>query len=335
MEKNKKNINEKKITRRNSLGQFIKGNYSWSNSLKGKTYDEIYGKEKSNNIKKIIGLRGKNRIFSQTHKDNISKAKKGISWNEMYGIEKANILRKNKINQLLGKSYIDHFGIEKAKQIIDKKRAKMVGHETSKETRDKIKHGNNAFILNNGHPLKGKTYEQIYGKDRARNVINKKSGENHWNKGGTISEWHKEILRRSRSKQIFPLKDTSIEIKIQEFLKKLYPEFYTHQYISNIFHAYQCDIFIPNLNLIIECFGDYWHANSDKYDFNQLNEEQKDQQLEDELRAYELINKGYNLLILWENEIRKMNMNDFKTLLDKYIKNKQTSSFIEVGRVLK
>lgn len=107
-----------------------------------------------------------------------------------------------------------------------------------------------------------------------------------------------EKMREKRSKQIFPIKDTSIEQKIQNFLKELKMEFYTHQYI-HIEHGYQCDIFIPSKNLVIECFGDYWH----KIPYgNPL----------DSLRCQELRAKGYRVLVFWEKEIKVMELNDFK-----------------------
>ena len=36
-----------------------------------------------------------------------------------------------------------------------------------------------------------------------------------------------------------------------------------------------CDIFLPDLNLIIEYFGDYWHCNPLKYDANYFNQKLK------------------------------------------------------------
>ena len=64
--------------------------------------------------------------------------------------------------------------------------------------------------------------------------------------------------KEMRSKLVLPLQDSSIEVRLQNFLKELQIEFFTHQYM-HIEHGYQCDILIPSKNLIIECFGDYWH----------------------------------------------------------------------------
>lgn len=110
-----------------------------------------------------------------------------------------------------------------------------------------------------------------------------------------------KVTKESRKKQIFPKKDTSIEVKIQNFLKELNIEFLTHQYM-NIKHGYQCDILIPSKNLVIECFGDYWH----KIPYgNPL----------DSIRCQELREKGYRVLVFWEREIKVMELNDFKNII--------------------
>ena len=116
------------------------------------------------------------------------------------------------------------------------------------------------------------------------------------NKG--ISEKTKMGQKEWRKNYVFPKKDTSIEIKIQNFLKQLGIEFFTPQYM-NIKHGYQCDFFIPSLNLVVETDGDYWH----KYPVgNDI----------DHIRTKELIEKGFKVLRLWEFEIKNMKLNDFK-----------------------
>ncbi len=107
-----------------------------------------------------------------------------------------------------------------------------------------------------------------------------------------------EKMKLARAKQIFPVKDTSIEVKIQNFLKQLGIEFFTHQYMK-IEHGYQCDILIPSMNMVIECDGNYWH----KYPVG----------LEkDHIRTKELIEKGFKVLRLWEFEINEMTIKDFQ-----------------------
>lgn len=109
-------------------------------------------------------------------------------------------------------------------------------------------------------------------------------------------------FRAYREKQILPLKDTSIEIKIQNFLKELGISFFTHQYIKEIEHGYQCDILVPSMNLVIECDGDYWHKYPVGRDI-------------DKIRTEELIKNGFKVLRLWERDIRRIRIKEFKQKL--------------------
>lgn len=137
-----------------------------------------------------------------------------------------------------------------------------------------------------------------------RNGMFGKSGRLSPMKGKTFSLTDEQRLKvkDARAKQILPLKDTTIEVKIQNFLKQLGVDFFTHQHIKNIEHGYQCDILIPSMNLVIECDGDYWH----KYPIgNDI----------DHIRTSELINAGFRVLRLWECEIIPMTLADFRKQL--------------------
>ena len=108
-------------------------------------------------------------------------------------------------------------------------------------------------------------------------------------------------IKDARAKQIFPIKDSSIEVKIQNYLKELKINFFTHHHMK-INHGYQCDILIPHLSLVIECDGDYWH----NYPIgNPL----------DHIRTKELTIEGFKVLRLWEHEIRSMSIGEFKSRL--------------------
>ncbi len=123
------------------------------------------------------------------------------------------------------------------------------------------------------------------------------SGKNHPMFGKHHTKEAKRKIREARKKQILPIKDTSIEIKIQNFLKELEIEFFTHQYMK-IEHGYQCDILIPSKNLVIECDGNYWH----KYPIGRKI---------DKIRTLELLEKGFKVLRLWEQEINKITLKQF------------------------
>ncbi|HUS51270.1 MAG TPA: NUMOD3 domain-containing DNA-binding protein [Candidatus Paceibacterota bacterium] len=119
-------------------------------------------------------------------------------------------------------------------------------------------------------------------------------------------------LRKIRKNMIIPVKDTSIEIKIQNYLKQLNITFLKHQYLE-VEHGYQCDILIPSMNMVIECDGDYWHGNKEVH--HNLNEWQLKQIELDKVRTQELIESGFKVLRLWEHDIRVMELNEFKDRL--------------------
>ncbi len=204
----------------------------------------------------------------------------------------------------------------------DKKGKFMKGFQHTKEDKEKIvkallgnKYRKEKTPWNKG--IKGKTYLSHFkegkiwnkgckGFKHSEETKKKMKGRLPWNKGITgyhiHSKEHIKKLIKRRSKQIFPIKNSSIEVKIQNFLKKLKIEFFTHQIMNKIKHRYQCDILIPSMKLVIECDGDYWH----KYPVG----------LEmDHIRTRELIEKGFKVLRLWEFEIKSMNINDFKNKL--------------------
>jgi G:T-mismatch repair DNA endonuclease (very short patch repair protein) len=159
-----------------------------------------------------------------------------------------------------------------------------------------------------------KTLRTPEARERMKKSINNyisRIGENEYNKR----------MKNYRMKQIFPIKDTSIELKIQNFLKELKMDFFTHNYMR-IPEAFQCDILIPTLNLIIECDGDFFHCNPKFYSaefirFPNGHDKRNAKMIweRDKLRVDQLLEKGFKVLRLWENEIHKMTLNDFRERL--------------------
>ncbi len=132
---------------------------------------------------------------------------------------------------------------------------------------------------------------------------------------------HQRYIER---KMIFPKKDTSIELKIQDFLTLLRIEFFTHKYM-NIEHGYQCDILIPEQNgiaqkTIIECDGDYFHMNPNKFApedkcFKKGMTAKERWKLDND-RTKELQEKGFRVIRLWEHEIKVMEVNDLRNKIN-------------------
>lgn len=174
------------------------------------------------------------------------------------------------------------------------------------------------------HPMYGRKNKWgHHTKETKRKLRLMNSGENNPMYGRTPKPETIQKLKDKRAKLILPTKDTSIEIKIQNFLKQLGIDFFTHQYMK-IEHGYQCDILIPSMNLVIECDGDFIHCNPTKYspDFVRFPSSKHNQPASvvwelDDTRTKELIQQGFRVLRLWENEIKKMELNDFKEKIGK------------------
>ena len=140
-----------------------------------------------------------------------------------------------------------------------------------------------------------------------------------WNKDktGIYSEETIELIRQARLHQVFPAKDAkTTEIPLQKLLKENNIKFEKHKPILG-----QPDIFIePNICIFAD--GDYWHANPKFYksDSPILSSRGKKPAYKiwekDEKINQKLIQKGYNILRLWEEEIK----NNPEKCLQKIIK---------------
>lgn len=286
---------------------------------KDKGYEDRFGIEKANKIRKKMSNTHKERFIKNPSLKEISRLnlkkriidgkiklfKKGeIPWNN--GLKGKGIIKSNK----KGKTFEEYYGKERANEI----KKKMIGRKLSDEAKLNLSKSHKEYYRLNPISLetRKKMSERMKGKvgyNKGKKI--KKSDEWIKNNIDSIKRFYqtekgikrrKEIGNRikiSRAKQILPIKDTSIEIKLQNFLKDLNIEFYPHQYIKEIEHGYQCDIWIPSLNLILEADGDYWHNFPFGRDI-------------DHIRTKELQEKGFKVLRFWERDIKKMDLISFK-----------------------
>lgn len=101
-------------------------------------------------------------------------------------------------------------------------------------------------------------------------------------------------------------KSTSVskwERTVQAHIKKKYPDaIFNDKY--TIDKNVELDIYIPSLNVAIECQGDYWHMNPKKYSESSINKTMKmtaKQVWERDSKKHELIRcVGITLILLWE-----------------------------------
>lgn len=252
-----------------SLGRMV--GYKHSEETLQKMRGRVVSKETRDKLR-LANLGRKLGPPSQEIRDKISKGNKGKKLSEETKMK----MRLSNLGKNLGnvcseetrqKLRISSSGRVHSEETLQKMRGRVV----SKETRLKI------GLANSG---------KIRSEEMKQNLRDR-----------TVSEETRAKLRETRKHQILPTKDTSIEVKVQNFLTHLKIEYFTHKYM-NIAHGYQCDIFIPSKNLVIECDGDYWHHYPTGNDI-------------DHVRTKELIEKGFKVLRLWEFEINKMNAQEF------------------------
>jgi len=231
------------------------------------------------------------KIYKQTkeHRRKISEANKGKTGEIDTITEK---LRRKKISQTMKQKFLNNPSeFDRIRKSAIERKNKL-GYVNSPEARKKF----------------SKSLSKMWKEGRAtesqRQTLFKKGNDAKRNTNQIFTDGHevplktREAVKKSRAKQIFPKVDSSIEVKIQNFLKQLGIEFFTHQYM-NIKHGYQCDILIPSKNLVIECFGNYWH----KYPYGTEIDIQ---------RCNELREKGFRVFVFWEKEIKVMELNDFR-----------------------
>ncbi len=196
-----------------------------------------------------------------------------------------------------------------------------LGRKHSKETKIKMSKSAKKNKHNSGRFTLEKWSNKSFAKkitDKIKSVVSKPEVIEK-KKTAMRMAWKDPIKKqnylKARKYQKRPMKDTSIEIKIQNYLKEIKIEFFTHQYI-NIKNSYQCDILIPSVNLIIECDGDYWHGNSQRFPNKKFPEYIKKRREVDKLRTKQLIEMGFKVWRLWESEINTITLADFKSMYE-------------------
>ena len=275
-------------------------------------------------------------IKKQKRREAWNKGLKGIHLSPSTEFKKGSHTNKGRI---FSEEHRKKISINKKREWSNKENHPMYGKKHSEESKRKMSESRNKNIKEGKITIwsKGKTRKDLLGENNPskRQDVRKKISENR--KGFKHSEETKkvfsenmkkkwangeldhvikalekvryktQITKEKRKNMVFPKEDTSIELKIQCLLRELNIEFYTHQYMEEIEHSYQCDIFVPSLKLVIECDGDYWHKYPIGTDI-------------DHIRTKELKDKGFNILRLWEHEIRGINKEELKIKIEE-IKN--------------
>ena len=192
------------------------------------------------------------------------------------------------------------------KELINKREpcGKLVPRKTCDECTKKIS-GRTASNATSKFKFLYKNDKNFYNKMRKIHKENGKKYKEKIKKFGLFPkwiEWYKNFSKLGQSKT---------ENKVVDYLKSKASKVERSYQISNMF----VDIYVPDKNLIIECFGDYWHMNPLKYkpaNFNTSTKRTAKEQWEkDKRRRLFMESNGYKVVELWESEI---NNGDYKKL---------------------
>lgn len=139
----------------------------------------------------------------------------------------------------------------------------------------------------------------------------------------SISQKHRwdNLDSETRNKYITRL----LNIKLSAIEKKIYETFYyadiDFQFQKSIHDKYWVDFLIHD-KIILEAYGDYWHANPNVFKETHKfydNKSMNDIHEHDRTRKEYLESHGYIFVSLWESEINKMTEVDILTFIKKVI----------------
>jgi very-short-patch-repair endonuclease len=102
---------------------------------------------------------------------------------------------------------------------------------------------------------------------------------------------------------------SKLELAFEDFLKSENVQYIRQHKIWK----YRADFYIPDHNLIIETYGDFWHCNPTLYN-EPVYKVQKNNIAKDKLRISYIKSKGYKVLIAWEYDFYN-NFEDVKKQL--------------------
>jgi G:T-mismatch repair DNA endonuclease (very short patch repair protein) len=190
--------------------------------------------------------------------------------------------------------------------------------------------------IGEGNPFFGKTHSKESKEKISKNRKGKATGNKNsmanlmWRKKSSINlkkKWDNGEMEHARKIMSDTMKETRRLGKLKSVIrskkeKEIVVEIRKMGYVVQ--HSLRvetkiCDIFIPSLNLVIEYNGDYWHCNPKKYGPDYFN--QKKQKTAKELWEYDknkidlIREKGYNLEIVWESDLKEDH-----TIINKLIK---------------
>jgi len=285
---------------------------------KQKTFCSYDCKYKDPNLKEISRNSAK-----KLHKNMIEKYGTEKIWKEaiterlLHGLknykEKHNVINVSqipKVNQKICDSRQE--AIDKMEQTNLKKYGKKWYSQTKEAKQNKAKNKEKIYLKYR------QTCLDKYGVDHAMKTDqskNKMAQTNLQRYDVACSIQNKNVKQKALTKR-FAIKNkktytSKIQNKVFDELKKLFPSIVPnrHIYIPKLKKLYNCDIVYKEKQKIIEVFGDYWHMNPLVYEAKNHNQSTGKTAQEvwryDNQKINALKKKGWQVLILWEDDIKK------------------------------
>lgn len=209
----------------------------------------------------------------------------------------------NKKRTYMGKNN-PMYGTTLSQETIDKK--SRITKELWKDDnfREKVKKSHKNFIA---RANKDGTWDRA--NEKRETTFLKKIGKRHnWigvygerERDKTFEENYGMSSVEYRNQKNTITKDTSIEKLVQTILFENDIDFIKHHLIG----GYEFDLYLPKLNVLIECDGDYWHGKDLKDD--ELNESQQRSRENDLIKNKLAKESNIILLRFWESDIKKKN----------------------------
>jgi len=204
---------------------------------------------------------------------------------------------------------------------------KMKKKWKNKEYVESVKIGRDRFFVENGYypgtdeKSKEKRKKTMIDKYGVKHNWNGKYGERDCDKT-TLNLYGKTSTEMLIDYQHYYGKKTDIEIVFEKLLEELEIPYqikfriYDTKKINFWFREY--DFLLSNSNILIEVDGDFWHGNEEV--FGELNEYQKNTQINDKIKEDFAKLNGYDVIRFWGSEIKNNTIeikNKIKNLWEK------------------
>jgi len=306
---------------------FKKGQIPWNKGKKGIYSEEVLLKNRLAHLGKPSWNKGKHlsdehkRKLSTTHRGQLAwnKGKKGlnVAWNKGKPWSKEMKIKlseahKGQIPWMKGKNHTEE----------TKEKISMVKKGQHFSPKTEFKKGQVPY--NKGVPMSKETKRKVslakkgkklgpFSEEHKKKISLGRIGIPSPMKGKKFSEAHKQKIRSATLKQYesgtFPQRmNTKPERMLkEELLNRGYVEGedFIHQY--KFMNKFMCDFVLPIQKIVVEVYGDFWHANPNKYPKPIYPHQIKGAGRDKSKEAYitKVDNNSWTYLVLWENDIKK------------------------------